>query len=79
MALTPSLTRRRSAGLDPDTGQGLGWSDTCRRWNCADARLQPVARRVESGTLVHWTCPRCEASYGALDADERARFAAVAA
>ncbi len=48
--------------IDPDNGQGMGWTDVCLKWGCNKARLEVRPHRGFPAGL--WTCPSCHASYG---------------
>lgn len=61
--------RYRDGHLAAENGQGMGWSDTCEKFEC---------QKWESGVAVapllqplkgFWCCPGCRASYGSVDAD----------
>lgn len=69
--LAPSPARLAAAGP--------GWAGTCAKPDCAHAVLEPVRTGPAERPRLRWTCPNCGAAHGALDVDERARFAALCA
>lgn len=69
--LAPSAARR------PTTDHA--WTGTCTRPACGEAVLEPAQQGTAERSRPHWICPSCQASYGVLDADERARFTALCA
>lgn len=69
--LAPSPARLAAAGP--------GWAGTCAKPACAQAVLEPAQTGPAERPQLRWICPNCGAAHGALDANERARFAALCA